>query len=228
MCIPRPSPRDGQPAALVCSTDAGLERRVAWALSPAFVIAVARADGHSTAPDVDLVVLDEEWLRDTPEARRRLDGVPVIAVLRRDDPARAVALLESGVDDVVRDPFDAAEVRARAQSLVRRSRRAATPSTHVYDRLRREVRRADGTRRRLTASESIVLESLLDAGGDVVHRESLLARLVDQPLQVESNVVERHVATLRAKLGDDRRSQRFIATVPRRGYRFAQAALTQA
>jgi DNA-binding response OmpR family regulator len=179
---------------------------------------------------VDLVVLDEDWLGARPDAPLNPDGVPVIVVIRRDDPARAVTLLESGVDDVVRDPFDEAEVRARAESLLRRSRRAATPrrSTQLYDPLRREVRRADGTRRRLTASESIVLESLLDAGGDVVHRESLLARLVDQPLRVESNIVERHVATLRAKLGDDRRSQRLIATVPRHGYRFAPAALTQA
>ncbi len=36
----------------------------------------------------------------------------------------------------------------------------------------------------------------------------------------ESNVVERHVRNLRAKLQDDWRKPRFIETVPGRGYRF--------
>jgi DNA-binding response OmpR family regulator len=36
----------------------------------------------------------------------------------------------------------------------------------------------------------------------------------------ESNVVDRHVRTLRAKLQNDWRKPRFIATVPGKGYRF--------
>ena len=36
----------------------------------------------------------------------------------------------------------------------------------------------------------------------------------------ESNVVDRHVRSLRIKLQDDYRNPRFIATVPGRGYRF--------
>jgi DNA-binding response OmpR family regulator len=37
---------------------------------------------------------------------------------------------------------------------------------------------------------------------------------------VESNVVDRQIRNLRARLQDDRREPRFIATVPGRGYRF--------
>jgi len=36
----------------------------------------------------------------------------------------------------------------------------------------------------------------------------------------ESNVVDRQVQNLRARLQDDWRQPRFIATVPGRGYRF--------
>ena len=36
----------------------------------------------------------------------------------------------------------------------------------------------------------------------------------------ESNIVDRHVRSLRVKLQDDYRHPRFIATVPGQGYRF--------
>jgi DNA-binding response OmpR family regulator len=36
----------------------------------------------------------------------------------------------------------------------------------------------------------------------------------------ESNVVDRHIRNLRAKLQNDWRKPRFIATVPGKGYRF--------
>jgi DNA-binding response OmpR family regulator len=36
----------------------------------------------------------------------------------------------------------------------------------------------------------------------------------------ESNVVDRHIRSLRIKLQDDWRKPRFIATVPGQGYRF--------
>jgi len=36
----------------------------------------------------------------------------------------------------------------------------------------------------------------------------------------ESSVVDRHIGNLRAKLQNDWRKPRFIATVPGRGYRF--------
>ena len=36
----------------------------------------------------------------------------------------------------------------------------------------------------------------------------------------ESNVVDRHIRSLRVKLQNDYRNLRFIATVPGRGYRF--------
>lgn len=56
--------------------------------------------------------------------------------------------------------------------------------------------------------------------GRVVSREEILGTLWGVDYVAESNVVDRQVRNLRARLQDDWRQPRFIATVPGRGYRF--------
>jgi len=50
--------------------------------------------------------------------------------------------------------------------------------------------------------------------------EEILDALWGSDYVVESNVVDRQVRNLRARLQDDWRRPRFIATVPGKGYRF--------
>jgi two-component system alkaline phosphatase synthesis response regulator PhoP len=54
----------------------------------------------------------------------------------------------------------------------------------------------------------------------VVTRDEILDTLWGVDYVSESNVVDRHIRNLRAKLQNDWRKPRFIATVPRHGYRF--------
>ena len=54
----------------------------------------------------------------------------------------------------------------------------------------------------------------------MVARAEILGVLRDPDYMAESNVVDRQVRNLRARLGDDWRRPRFIATVPGQGYRF--------
>jgi DNA-binding response OmpR family regulator len=56
--------------------------------------------------------------------------------------------------------------------------------------------------------------------GQVVTRDEILDTLWGVDYVSESNVVDRHVRNLRAKLQNDWRKPRFIAAVPGRGYRF--------
>ena len=56
--------------------------------------------------------------------------------------------------------------------------------------------------------------------GQVVTRDEILDALWGVDYVSESNVVDRHIRNLRAKLQNDWRKPRFIATVPGRGYRF--------
>jgi DNA-binding response OmpR family regulator len=58
----------------------------------------------------------------------------------------------------------------------------------------------------------------------MVTRAEMLDALWGADYISESNVIDRHVRNLRAKLQDDPRRPRYIATVTGRGYRFVQTS----
>jgi len=72
----------------------------------------------------------------------------------------------------------------------------------------------------LTSLEQSLLYLLAANAGRVVTREQILDTLWGVDYVAESNVVDRQIRNLRARLQDDWRQPRFIATVPGRGYRF--------
>ena len=51
-------------------------------------------------------------------------------------------------------------------------------------------------------------------------RDEILDAIWGTDFVAESNIVDRHIRSLRVKLQDDYRHPRFIATVPGQGYRF--------
>jgi two-component system alkaline phosphatase synthesis response regulator PhoP len=54
----------------------------------------------------------------------------------------------------------------------------------------------------------------------VVTRDEILDGVWGTDFVAESNIVDRHIRSLRVKLQNDYRKPRFIATVPGQGYRF--------
>jgi len=87
----------------------------------------------------------------------------------------------------------------------------------------RELRR-NGKRVRLQAQPFAILAMMLDRPGDVVTREELVERLWPEGTFVDfEHSLNAAVKRLRAALGDDADSPRFIETLPRRGYRFIAA-----
>ena len=54
----------------------------------------------------------------------------------------------------------------------------------------------------------------------MVNREEILDAIWGVDFVAESNIVDRHIRSLRIKLQNDYRHPRFIATVPGEGYRF--------
>jgi two-component system, OmpR family, alkaline phosphatase synthesis response regulator PhoP len=75
-------------------------------------------------------------------------------------------------------------------------------------------------RQPVTALQRRLFELLRAAGGRVLSEDAILDALWGPRYERRSNVVARHVANLRAALGDDRRAPRHIETVRGRGYRF--------
>jgi DNA-binding response OmpR family regulator/transposase len=198
---------------------------------------VARAcrDAEATAaiaewrPHLLVVDLDDrgdQLLARLNAAGRLLDRTSVIAVTRRSDLATKLAAFKRGVDDVVCMPVSPEELAARAAVIVRRARgQAVTFAPRIrlgeleIDILRR--RAWVGTNElRLTSVEQSLLTLLVANAGRLLSRDEILDQLWGDDYATDSNVVDRHVRNLRAKLQDDWRRPLYIATVPGLGYRF--------
>src|SRR5215204_3210548 len=80
----------------------------------------------------------------------------------------------------------------------------------------------------LTPLELSLLYLLAANAGRVVTRDEILDDLWGGDFAAESNIVDRQVRKLRAKLQDDWRRPRYIATVPGKGYQFVLTATDQA
>ena len=152
--------------------------------------------------------------------------LPVIGLSRRGDLKTKLAAFEAGVDDILTVPFAPEELLARVIALVRRAYSDAVTFTPVIklgeleiDILNRTVR-AGTSELHMTSLEQSLLYLLAANAGRVITREEILDTLWGVDYVAESNVVDRQIRNLRARLQNDWRQPRFIATVPGRGYRF--------
>jgi two-component system alkaline phosphatase synthesis response regulator PhoP len=92
-----------------------------------------------------------------------------------------------------------------------------------FDILTRQVR-VGSSELHLTGLEQALLYLLAANAGNVLSRTEILDALWGVDYVAESNVVDRHIRSLRVKLQNDSRHPRFIETVPGQGYRFVPVA----
>jgi len=181
---------------------------------------------HLAVVDMDLEA--EGLLRQLAlQQSERRQGIPVLALTRRGDLKTKLRAFDQGVDDVLTVPFSPEELLARVLVITRRSYGQQEPLVPVMklgemqiDILNREVR-AGKSVLHLTAIEQSLLYLLAANAGRVVTQDEILDALWGVDFVAESNIVDRHVRSLRAKLQNDWRRPRFIATVPGKGYRFS-------
>jgi len=192
----------------------------------AAVTALATWQPHLVLIDMELAEasLVEQMGAQGPGSAR----LPVIGLTRRGDLKSKLAAFEAGVDDILTLPFAPEELLARGIALIRRSYRDAVTFTPVIkvgeleiDILNRTVR-AGTIDLHLTSLEQSLLYLLAANAGRVVSREEILDTLWGTDYVAESNVVDRQIRNLRARLQDDWKQPRFISTVPGKGYQFLQ------
>jgi DNA-binding response OmpR family regulator len=205
----------------------GFRARVA-ATAAAAVAVLAGWRPHLAVVDVDLArgaMLERLGYTTPPSA----DRVPVVALTRRGDLRATLAAFERGVDDVLAVPFSPEELVARILAVLRRVDRGAglRPVLRLgaleIDLLNRRVR-AGAADLHLTTLELSLLYLLAANAGRLLTRDDILDHLWGADYAAESNVIDRHVRNLRAKLQDDWRRPRYIATVAGHGYRFLPTA----
>jgi two-component system, OmpR family, KDP operon response regulator KdpE len=152
--------------------------------------------------------------------------IGIIALTRRSDLRGKLDAFERGADDYIGVPFVPDDLVARARAVIRRTHGNAgelVPRLRVgdleIDVLNRKVLAGDHDLH-LTSLEQALLYLLAANAGTVLTREQILDALWGTDFVIESNVVDRHVRALRAKLQNDWHKPRYIETVPGSGYRF--------
>ncbi len=151
---------------------------------------------------------------------------PVLGLTRRGDLKTKLRAFDQGVDDILAIPFAPEELLARSIVITRRASGMDRPTVPVItlgemtiDILNRQVRTGSSIVH-LSGIEQNLLYLLASRAGRDVTRDQILDAIWGTDFVTESNIVDRHIRSLRIKLHDDYRHPRFIATVPGKGYRF--------
>ena len=157
---------------------------------------------------------------------RAIGQIAVIALTRRSDLRGKLDAFERGADDYIGIPFVPDDLVVRVRAVLRRTHGTVgelVPRLLIgdleIDVLNRKVVAA-GHDLHLTSLEQALLYLLAANAGNTLTREQILDALWGTDFVVESNVVDRHVRALRAKLQNDWRTPRYIKTVPGTGYKF--------
>jgi DNA-binding response OmpR family regulator len=193
------------------------------------------SDGEAALASVradppDLVLLDIMLPgMDGLEVLRRLRAFTdtfVILVTARAEEVDKLVGLGVGADDYVTKPFSPREVIARVKAVLRRDRDTGGPDDAplrfaglTVDPAGREVE-VDGVPVALSSLEFDLLAALAGAPGRVFSRAQLLERVWGYDFYGDDRVVDVHIRSLRARLGDDANDPHLIGTVRGAGYKF--------
>ena len=182
-------------------------------------------------PHIGVIDMDHE---DAPALLQMLGAsndlagsmTPVLGLTRRGDLTTKLKAFDLGVDDIVTVPFSPEELLARCVVIARRASgtdRPIVPKITIgeieIDIVHRLVR-AGSSVIHLSGIEQSLLYLLASRSGRVLSRDEILDAIWGTDFVAESNIVDRHIRSLRIKLQNDYRHPRFIETVPSRGYRF--------
>ncbi len=167
-------------------------------------------------PDTDGI----EILKKIRSSKQYAD-VPVIMLTAKSERMDKIKGLDSGADDYITKPFDVLELISRVKAVLRRY----TPnraSGGILERAnikldtKKHIVYSNGKEVVLTLKEYNLLNMLLEAQGDVVTREKIIAAVWETDFEGESRTLDVHIRTLRQKLGETGNA---IETVRNVGYR---------
>ncbi len=166
---------------------------------------------HSEAPAV--VILDRMLGRQDgasliPKIKNHFPLTGVLVLSSLDMPSEKARIIDSGADEYLSKPFSLEELTARLRLVVRRASQSASTSIETGVRLlgnlsldlKTQNAAVGSTKLDLTRKEFQVLSLLMDHPGRVFNRFQILDRVWEIERNIESNVVESTIKTLRRKL----------------------------
>ena len=170
---------------------------------------------QATSADYDVILLDLELpdrdgLDVVRALRREGKKTPVIIMTGHGEDETVVRGLDAGADDYLLKPVSNDVLKARIRAAVRRggggSPEQLSLGELMLDRLNRHVY-GSGKEISLTPKEFSMLEYLMLRPEETVPRAELLEHVWNMKFDPGSNVVDAHMARLRAKL-------RQVITIP--------------
>ena len=179
-----------------------------------------------TAFDPQLVLLDLSfpffngyyWCQQI----RSLSSVPIIFLSSAGDKMNIVMAMNMGADDFIPKPFDLTVLCAKIQALIRRTYSFGA-SAQLLERGGAILNLADATlsvqnhKIVLTKNEFRILQLLMENGGSIVSRETIMRRLWESDTFIDDNTLTVNMTRLRHKLADVGLSD-FIVTKKNAGY----------
>jgi DNA-binding response OmpR family regulator len=149
--------------------------------------------------------------------RKIFQDIPVIFVTAKDQIADKVKGLKLGADDYIVKPFEALELLARVEAVLRRTkpvkRKFTIENTVIY--LDEHLVTVDNKPVNLTNREFELLEVLINNCNLALSREKLLNLVWGHDYFGDTRTVDVHITKLRKKL----RLENHIKTVYKLGYR---------
>jgi DNA-binding response OmpR family regulator len=156
---------------------------------------------------------------------RELSDAPILLVTARTSQEDKLRGFRLGIDDYLSKPFSLAELAARLQAVLSRSRKAGAQSERMlaWHDLRMDLGKRQvwcaGKLIPLTPTEFRMLEILLRKQGSVASEEELRQEIWGSERPVDSSAVRRYVWLLRQKIEGDPTKPLRVLAVRGAGYR---------
>jgi two-component system alkaline phosphatase synthesis response regulator PhoP len=193
---------------------------------------------RATAGGFDLIVLDvmlpkRDGFDVCRTLRQRGITTPILMLTARGQVVDRVVGLKLGADDYLTKPFEAIELLARVEALLRRSAATAAANggagtggtaRYTFGDVIVDVRKAEvikgGSVVELSAKEFQLLRYFLEHRGATISRDELLHEVWGYEHMPSTRTVDVHVAWLRQKLEANPKVPQTIVTVHGLGYKF--------
>jgi two-component system, OmpR family, alkaline phosphatase synthesis response regulator PhoP len=151
-------------------------------------------------------------------------ATPIMILTVRNETVNKVVGLKLGADDYVTKPFEAAELLARVEVLLRRVPMHAGHGVYDFGSFSFDVRLGQVTRHGkpvyLTAREFQLLRYLVEHPGATIPRDELLKSVWGFSAEIFTRTVDTHMFSIRKKLEENPKAPELFLTVPGVGYRF--------
>lgn len=216
---------------LIIEDEPKLAKAVANGLSRSGFMVEISEDGEigynrASSEEFDLLVVDwmlpgMDGVQICKNLRKNNFTSPILMLTARDTLNDKVQALDCGADDYLTKPFALAELVARINALVRRSKNNGAlvykfsdiilnPTTKIVTK--------NGSEIKLSAKEYQLLEYLIQNKNTVLSKEKIIAGVWDYDSDILPNTVEAFIGSLRKKI-DTKRKPSKIKTIRGMGYR---------